>query len=222
MEKSLSNYCFFIQPQINSNTDNIVGYELLLRENILGQWVRPKNFTSISIESQLDMVENTLSLIKYPKRDSLSLSFNINARQAIDPFTIGKIISFYKRISPVSLIIEFTERVPLNLMKKYCAFLHPYGIKLALDDVGTGSNTFENVEHILPYVDRVKFAIQNYRESTSKEKMLHDLNKWVEVVKKYRLGITLEGVESRQDQVLAKKLGISIHQGYLYGKPTLP
>jgi FOG: EAL domain len=33
--------------------------------------------------------------------------------------------------------------------------------------------------------------------------------------------MVIEGVEDYKDQVLAKKYGIDIQQGYLYGKPAL-
>lgn len=32
--------------------------------------------------------------------------------------------------------------------------------------------------------------------------------------------MVLEGVENANDQVLAKKFGINIQQGFLYGKPA--
>jgi len=43
---------------------------------------------------------------------------------------------------------------------------------------------------------------------------------WVQQAKKYSLDMILEGVEDAKDQLVAKKYGIDIQQGYLYGKPA--
>src|SRR5699024_8671543 len=99
--------------------------------------------------------------------------------------------------------------------------LHQYGIKLVLDDVGTGSNTYENVKHLLPFVDEIKFAMQNLRMANRAEEIPASLAFWSNIANQYRLQLVLEGVEDAKDQALAKKFGITLHQGYLYGKPSL-
>ncbi len=120
------------------------------------------------------------------------------------------------------MTIELTEAMPLDKIKEFSLLLHQYDISLVIDDVGTGSNTFDNIKHSLPYVDKIKFAMQNLRMEGHAEKIPDYLSFWVQQAKKYCLDVVLEGVEDCKDQLLAQKFGIDIQQGYLYGKPAMP
>lgn len=167
------------------------------------------------------MVEKTANSLKHAtgKSDRV-ISFNLNREQASDPLTLGKIIALKKRIAPINLTIELTESVPLSKIKEFSLLLHLYDISLVIDDVGTGSNTYDNIRNLLPYVDRIKFAMQNFRMSGKPEKIPECLSFWVKQAKEFCLDMILEGVEDGKDQILAKKYGINIQQGYLYGKPS--
>ncbi|KAE9558953.1 EAL domain-containing protein [Companilactobacillus bobalius] len=218
----MTKYSFFVQPQINKDDDSIFGYEVLLRKEDNGSWHLPEDFTELSIERQTKLLEETVkSLEKNTGKDDRMISFNLNHDQTNDPTTIDEIISLKKRIAPVSLTIELTEAVPLDKVKKLSSLLHQNSISLVIDDVGTGSNTYENVKQALPYVDRIKFAMQNFRMSGHAELIPKYLDFWVKQAEKYCLDMVIEGVEDYKDQILAKKYGIDIQQGYLYGKPAM-
>lgn len=220
-EDRLTKYSFFVQPQVNKSDDSVFGYEVLLRKEDNGTWHLPDDFTELSIAEQTKLVEETAESLKEATGSiDRVISFNLNREQALDPLTLGEIIALKKRITPISLTIELTESMPLNIIKEYSSLLHQYDIALVLDDVGTGSNTFENIKHTLPYVDRIKFAMQNFRMAGKPEKIPECLSFWVHQAQKYCLGMVLEGVEDGNDQVLAQKFGINIQQGYLYGKPA--
>lgn len=214
-------YRFFVQPQIDHDNNSIFGYEVLLRKkNEDGNWSVPSDFTELPINEQTALIEKTSSILQTSTKNKV-LAFNLNNEQANDPLTIGAIITLKKRINPAALTIELTEAPTLTEIKEISTMLHQYDIDLVLDDVGTGSNTYKNVKHLLPYVDQIKFAMQNLRMSGDAEKIPECLSFWVKQAKKYCLNMVLEGVEDKSDQVLAKKFGINIQQGYLYGKPSL-
>ncbi|WP_125761437.1 EAL domain-containing protein [Companilactobacillus hulinensis] len=213
-------YRFFAQPQVNEKDKSIFGYELLLRTDENGAWSLPKDFTEISIDDQAALLESISGKLDTGLHD-INLAFNLNQKQASDPLTLGSIIALKKRINPAALTIELTEAPTLEEMKEISFMLHQYKIDVVLDDVGTGSNTYDNVKYLLPYVDQIKFAMQNLRMAGQAEKIPHCLEFWVKLAQKYRLDMVLEGVEDANDQILAKKFGIDIQQGYLYGKPAL-
>lgn len=110
----IMNYNFFIQAQIDHNTDTVLGYEFLLRKKGPNGWYLPSNFEELSLEEQFYLAEQTLTRICYPPKERMSLSFNLTSNQAQDNLTIEKIIAFQKKIAPVSLTIEFTEYIPLK------------------------------------------------------------------------------------------------------------
>lgn len=194
---------------------------MLLRQEDNGSWHLPQDFTALSIKEQAKLVEKTAMSIKNHLGEHKGLSFNLNREQACAASTLDEIIALKKRIQPISLIIELTEALPVELVKAFSKKLHQYGIPLVIDDVGTGSNTYDNIKESLPYVDKIKFAMQNLRMAGKAEEIPASLTFWVNQAEKYYLGMVLEGVEDNKDQTLAKKFGINIQQGYLYGKPSM-
>lgn len=214
-------YSFFVQPQINQN-NSIFGYEVLLRKETNGNWTLPKNFTELSIAQQVKLVEQTAEILKRKFTDHKTLSFNLNQQQADDPATIKELIHLKKKIAPIGLNIELTEAISLEHLQEISRQLHQNHIPLVIDDVGTGSNTFENIQAALPYVDKIKLAMQNLRSLNQADQIPDYLAFWAAQAKKYCLDTVLEGVEDVKDQLLAQRYHINIQQGYLYGKPAMP
>lgn len=214
-------YRFFVQPQVDQRSRQIVGYEVLLRKHQDHQWVLPQSFSEVSVADQVTLLEQTAAILKIADHQQ-SLAFNLNNTQFHDPLTLGTIITMRKQLDQVALAIELTEAPKLQEVIAFSTVLHQYGIKLILDDVGTGSNTYDNIRHLLPFVDEIKFAMQNYRMAGTAAKIPFELAFWAKIATTYRLALILEGVETSADQQLAQQFGISLHQGYLYGKPVLP
>jgi len=219
-KESTGMYRFFVQPQINQDDHQVFGYEVLLRKQQNDTWVLPKNFTEISVEEQAKLLEQTAASLHTAVTNQV-LAFNLNNQQLRDPLTLGTIIALKKRINPAALTIELTEAPTLEEVKGFSIALHQYGIGLVLDDVGTGSNTYNNIVHLLPFVDQIKFAMQNLRMNGDADKIPASLAFWAKIAHEYRLQLILEGVEDSHDQALAKQFGVTLHQGYLYGKPSL-
>lgn len=213
-------YRFFVQPQINQDDHRVFGYEVLLRKQEDNTWVLPNHFTDISVADQAKLLEETAESLHTAINNQV-LAFNLNNQQLRNPLTLGTIIALKKRITPVALTIELTEAPTLEEMKSFSLAVHQYGIGLVLDDVGTGSNTYQNIHHLLPFVDEIKFAMQNLRMSGEADLIPASLAFWAQIAREYRLRLVLEGVENAEDQALAKQFGITLHQGYLYGKPSL-
>lgn len=214
-------YRFFAQPQVNYKYNSIYGYEVLLRQKSADAWHLPKDFNEITIGKQTELVEDAVAALKTAVQHKV-VAFNLNLEQVRNPLTLGAIIRLKKRINPSSLMVELTEAPTLAEVKEFSLFLHQYQIGLGLDDVGTGSNTFDNIEILLPYVDEIKLAMQNLREEGHAQEIPDYLAFWSHQAKLYQLSMVLEGIENPSDQQLAKVYGINIHQGYLYGKPALP
>jgi len=213
-------YRFFVQPQVDQSKQLVFGYELLLRKETNGQWVVPQSFTELPLTKQIQLLENLAGKLR-TKITNQVLALNLNRQQARDDLMLGTIIYLKKRLNPAALTIELTESPTLAEAQQYSMLFHHHGIKLSLDDVGTGSNTFEQVEHILPFVDQIKFAMQNLRMSGQAARIPSELTFWRQIAQDYHLEFILEGIEDQKDQQMAKQRGIKCHQGYYYGKPHL-
>lgn len=214
-------YDFFVQPQINKTTDTIFGYEVLLRKETDGQWRLPDSFTELSVSQQIQLIIKTAKTIISETGATQHLSFNLNQEQAQAASTIGEMILLQKYIQPLNLIVELTEALPVERTREISEALHEHNIELVIDDVGSDTNTFQNIQASLPYVDRIKFAMQNFRSQHQENKIPEQLSFWIKQAKANHLRIILEGIETVEDQLFASKMGINIQQGYFYGKPAL-
>lgn len=192
-----------------------------MREQQNDTWTLPTNFSEIPLKEQAKLLKQTATALKTSLTNKV-IAFNLDHEQVINPLTLGTIVALKKQINPSALTIEFTDAPTLEEVQQYSILLHQNGMQLVLDDVGTGTNTYENIKDMLPYVDQIKFAMQNLRMSGEANKIPELLAFWSKIARDYRLTMILEGVEDQHDQALAAKFGITIHQGYLYGKPTLP
>ena len=209
-----------MQPQVDIDTHQIYGYEALLRKSKQDGWTVPTSFLELSVADQAKLIEATIAELGSKITDQF-LAFNLNRAQFSEPETLETILKLQKKIIPVRLAIELTETPTLSEMQRYSEILHAHDMKLDLDDVGT-DNTYADIKAFLPYADKIKFAMQNFRMNGTADQIPKQLDFWVQQARKYDLTMILEGVEDENDQKLAAKYGINIHQGYLYSKPVLP
>jgi len=210
-----------VQPQIDVRKHQVYGYETLLRKSEPEGWRVPTNFLALSIAEQAQLIEQAVHELGTNLSHQF-LAFNLNRAQFEQTDTLDTLLKLKSRIEPVRLAIELTEAPTLAQMRHYSEVLHQHDMKLDLDDVGTGSNTYTNIKDFLPYADKIKFAMQNLRMSGVPEKIPAQLDFWVKQAHQYNLTMILEGIEDEQDQALAAKYGVHIHQGYLYSKPVMP
>ncbi|WP_130844966.1 EAL domain-containing protein [Lactiplantibacillus mudanjiangensis] len=212
---------FFVQPQVDVHDRQVYGYETLLRKYGPDGWRVPTNFLELSIAEQATLLEQTAQELG-PKLAHQFLAFNLNQAQFDLPDTLPTILKLKQRLKSVNLAIEFTEAPTLAQMKHYSEVLHAHDMMLDLDDVGTGSNTYANIKAFLPYADKIKFAMQNLRMTGDADKIPEQLAFWTQQAEKNQLTMILEGIEDPQDQALAAKYQVTIHQGYFYSQPVAP
>jgi len=210
-----------VQPQVDVQQHQVYGYETLLRQSEPAGWRVPTNFSALSIAEQGQLIEKTVHELGTNLSHQF-LAFNLDRAQFEHVDTLDTIIKLNDRLKSVHLAIELTEAPTLAQMQHYSTILHRHAIKLDLDDVGTGSNTYANIKAFLPYADKIKFAMQNLRFSGLADQIPEQLAFWVKQARKHHLAMILEGVEDERDQALAAKYGVHIHQGYLYSKPVQP
>jgi predicted signal transduction protein with EAL and GGDEF domain len=73
---------------------------------------------------------------------------------------------------PDELTIEATDVPDTLTMRQITAIYRAGGVRVDIDDVGS-DNSFEVVRGLLPYVDGVKFAMQNLRKENPPKKCVN-------------------------------------------------
>ncbi|MFC6253960.1 EAL domain-containing protein [Secundilactobacillus hailunensis] len=216
-------YRYFIQPQLNKFTNSLVGYETLIRKYDEKHWSLPQNFEAIPIDEQVSLLKKTAHRIGLKVG---SISFNLNRRQFIDSQMATALIGVQREIFPVELIIEVTEEESDKLVAddqvlKSIERYTKYGIQISADDVGSGGNTYENIKFMLPHIDEIKFAMQNFRVEHRECQIVEQLKFWKKIADQYHLRLVVEGTETTEEDQLLDDLNLPFRQGYFYGKPHL-
>ncbi len=215
-------YRYFIQPQFNKFTNSVFGYEMLIRKWQDGRWQLPKDFASIPIEIQTELLKQAAIELSLKVE---SVSFNLNRTQFVNAHINEALIAAQQQIYPIILTVEVTEEpndhVTIDQLRQQIEIYDQHGIEISLDDVATGVNTLDHIKPLLTEVTEIKLAMQNFREEKRDAEIEDQLRIWTQVTDQYQLRLILEGVENDAEDQLADRFDIAIRQGYYYGKPHL-
>lgn len=217
-EKSLSDYCYFSQGifDITKPGQPMYYHELLLRlyDSVQKKWILPDYF-EIPVWMQVTLIKEAMS-----HTDVQNFNLNLTAEQFKDMDVAKTLTQFAESVEgPQRLAIEITNLTDSQTTRRISALYRSANIKILVDDVGS-DNSFELVRDALPYVNGMKFAMQNLRKNASEEELLKRITFWHQIAQENELDFILEGVENEAELKMAQKLGISYVQGYFFGKPT--
>jgi EAL domain-containing protein (putative c-di-GMP-specific phosphodiesterase class I) len=121
---------------------------------------------------------------------------------------------------PQDYVFEVTESEPLNdpKLNKVFDVYRQEGIRLALDDVGAGFSTLDTVNRLQPeYVKMDRKWVSQCDHDDNKKRYIDEL---LDRVSRFHGVVLAEGVERQEEWNYLKKSGVSLFQGYLFGKAT--
>ncbi|HAT54544.1 MAG TPA: diguanylate cyclase [Lactobacillus sp.] len=214
---------FFIQPQLNSATNSIVGYELLLKEHTVDGWQIPTSFDRISPPDWTDLFVATTKQLSLKIH---SVSINLDRRQLMNDAITQSVIDAQERLRPMRVVVELTERqgtIPFSNdeLIPQIKRLTNRGMGFSLDDVDTGHNHYDDIKTLLPHANELKFALQNFKCNLRVPEIRTQLQAWQTIAQTYNQRLILEGIEDAVDDGIANDMGIIFRQGYYYGRPHL-
>jgi EAL domain-containing protein (putative c-di-GMP-specific phosphodiesterase class I) len=123
-------------------------------------------------------------------------------------------------IDPSRITVELTESQLMQEFKKSMEILTRLrlkGVKLSIDDFGTGFSSMEQLRRI-PF-NELKIDKSFVTGSSGNPETRAMLEASVDLAKKLELVVVAEGVESREDLDLVASLGCDIAQGYYLARP---
>lgn len=216
-------YRFFVQPQINTDTKSIFGYELLMKQWTPEGWRLPESFSAIDPQIIADLLVESTRVLSLKVR---YCSVNVSREQLMTTSIAAAIIKSQEQLYPTKLTVELTEDdgpqkyTIAELLPQLKTFLSK-GMQLSLDDVGTGDNYFNEIQDLLPLVSELKFALQNFNKQFKDPNIQKKIHFWHAISQEYGLRMVLEGIEDHEDNQLSKQLGIKLKQGYYFSRPQL-
>ena len=222
------------QPIISLEDHHLRGVEALARwtHPTLGN-IPPSTFIAIAEETNLIirlsdhlLREACLAFARWHTDGAAQqlhfISVNLSGVQFADSELLPKIMAVLHEtgVRPDQLQLEFTESQimknrPVRL--RLLAELRANGIRLAMDDFGTGSSSLSCLQEFPFDVLKVDRAIvANLSRGRDFAAVLHAI---VTLADNLGLQVVAEGIEDAEQLVMLQALGCGFGQGYLLGRP---
>ncbi|ASY61882.1 diguanylate cyclase/phosphodiesterase (GGDEF & EAL domains) with PAS/PAC sensor(s) [Sinorhizobium sojae CCBAU 05684] len=217
------------QPIVDLRTDSVVGFEALARwcDADLG-YVSPAVFVPLAEErgfidplSEMLLRKAAQTALSWPKE--LFLSFNLSSAQLTDPATSGRLLAIINQVGldPRRLELEITETAVMadaDVAQKIVAELRAAGVRVSLDDFGTGQSSLGRLRDFS--FDKVKIDRAFVSRISADRASEHIVRAIVSMCEGLELEVVAEGIEDFSEAVKLKALGCGMGQGYFYGKPA--
>ena len=219
----------FFQPIVDLQTRNTIGLEALARwtDPDLGI-VSPTIFIPIAEErgiigalSQLILRKATEAARSWPQE--LFLSFNLSPSQLVDQNTGLHILSILEKtgFDPRRLEIEITETGLMTdpaSAEKIINELRLCGIKISLDDFGTGQSSLGRLRDMR--FDKIKIDRAFVSSILDDRPSEHIIKAILALCDGLGMEVVAEGIETEAQADKLIKYGCRGGQGYLFGKPV--
>ena len=221
--------CYF-QPQYDCTGQKVVGFETLCRwKSVEFGMVSPLQFIPMAEKSgfikELSrfVIEKTFAFAKSMEGRGLTVSFNASPMELIQANFADYIISRfdYYGLEPKSVAVEITESSLIESFEKVVKklqILGRHGIKIYLDDFGTGFSSLTYLKN-LP-IDLVKIDKSFIDEIVTNDVEKDIVRMIIRLVRRLNLGVIAEGVETEDQLRCVSEAGCSTVQGYYISRPV--
>lgn len=221
------------QPIVDLKTENIVGFEALLRwQHPERGLVPPSEFIPVAEDAGLMVAidwwviteacrQMTHWLKTYPGTSGLTVNVNISAQQFLQPTFCEKVTTIIQEtgMKAQNLKLEITEGVILSNAPNIAEQLNnlkDLGIRLAIDDFGTG---YSSLSYLYAFPLDVLKVDYSFVSRMDQENGLEIVRTIVNLGQNLKMEVVAEGVETEAQQQHLQEMGCEFAQGYLFSRP---
>lgn len=234
LKNALKNKEFFLmyQPQINIKTNEVYGFEALIRwqSKELGL-VPPYKFIGITEETGFivslgEWILKTACKFAHKLNEDLKASYkvsvNISVIQILQKDFCDRFLEILKEteLPPSLLQLEITESTIMespDFITGKLQILRSHGITVAIDDFGTGYSSLGYLRNLpIDLIKIDKLFIDDIIEENSKNIITDSI---ISLCHKIGLPIISEGVETIDQVDYLRENNCDIIQGYYFSKP---
>lgn len=220
------------QPIVALNSGKIVGFEMLARwQRKSGEMVTPLKF--IPLIENLNRVDRlTFALLQQAgaeivpllhENPDLKFTFNVTTDQFLSPrfFVDLQEVLIVGNFPMNCVVLEITERqemADLELARKTVQRYAQKGIRIAIDDAGTGHNGLSSIQTLEAGILKLdKFFIDGIVENEKSRLMVEML---CQLAKEYNMNVVAEGIETAEQAAVTMAMGIHEAQGFYFSRPV--
>jgi EAL domain-containing protein (putative c-di-GMP-specific phosphodiesterase class I)/FixJ family two-component response regulator len=223
------------QPQVDLRTDEVIGFEALVRWQRTPQaLVFPDAF--IPRVEALGLIDRLGWLVQRQGLSELeqfaqaglngpTLSVNVSASSLLDldlPDTLASLADQHG-IDPERIIVEVTESGLFKDLSKVLDVLARLRMKrfpISIDDFGTGYAMMQHLKHIPATEIKIDQSFIRNMQICNSDRIV--VEKTVEIGHELGMTVVAEGVETAEQLQFLREIDCDIVQGYYFSRPLAP
>jgi diguanylate cyclase (GGDEF)-like protein/PAS domain S-box-containing protein len=239
IEQALKHEWFdaFLQPIVNLGTNEIVGYEALMRLRHPVNGIMPP-FDIITVAEETGAINEigkqvfgkafehftALSAISGDKTSYLAVNLSPTQIEPSLPVWLASAVHLFN-IDPSRIVIEITEATMLHDNPSIQTILRKivnFGCRIALDDFGTGYSSLSYLNRFM--VNIVKIDQSFIRSMTGDSEETRERSRMLiegitAMTHKMKCTVVAEGIETDEQRQQLQAIGVDYGQGYLFDRP---
>jgi len=223
----------FYQPQIDMETNEVVGVEALVLWQTPHMTLDAKDFTyalddheigSLVGRAVLDAVIADLAKLRQITHRPFRVSVNASRTEVLRNDFLETFLDKARKgnLKPTDFTIEITEDVIIGVDDKglhdKISYLVSSGVEFSLDDFGTG---YASLIHITSFpINEIKIDKQFIFGIESDRRKRAIVRGILQIAQSVGLNVIAEGVETAEQQEALRAIGCRYAQGYYYSFPV--
>lgn len=222
----------YYQPQVDTNSNCIVGFEALIRWNHPEMGIiSPRRFIPIAENTGLiipigEWVLKTACRQNKVWQDqgmiAVPIAVNLSVKQFMDSNIVDKVskIVYESGLEPRFVELEITESVlmkEVHFISDTLVQLNRLGFRISIDDFGTEYSSMKYLKQ-LP-IDRIKIAMTFVQGITINHKDEAIINAIIALANNLEIDILAEGVETLSQIEFLNNAKCNVIQGFYFYKP---
>ena len=229
-------FCLGYQPMIDLETNNLAGFEALVRwDHPERGMILPSDFIAAAEENGLMiplgrwiLYESCRQLREWQKlyswTSALTISVNLSYKQFMHSDLAEQVTAalISTQLDPRCLRLEITETHVMENSERAVTMMNKLrriGVGISLDDFGTGYSSLSYL-HRLPVnclkIDRS--FVNRMVESQENREIVFTI---IKLAQNLRMSVIAEGIETVEQLEQLKRMGCNYGQGFLISKPML-
>ncbi|WFS61006.1 EAL and GGDEF domain-containing protein [Pseudodesulfovibrio thermohalotolerans] len=219
------------QPILDFRTDTILGWEALARGPEGSAFRSPVMLFQTAEElGRLFALEKLCREAAIRNvgelKDGQKLFLNIHPKTMADPsFSPGQTLDLMDKygLTPDNVVFEITEQHSVqdfDLFYRALAHYRSQGFQIAVDDAGAGYSGLTLIAELQPdYIKLDKSLIDDIHKDPVKRALVETTATFADKIGSRIIG---EGIETRDQAICLKNIGVHCGQGYFLARPAAP
>ncbi|MGM9474237.1 EAL domain-containing protein [Pseudarthrobacter sp. YS3] len=212
------------QPIRSLATGELLGAEALTRfvdEGSAGTefWFKEAAIVGLMGELEFAALEKALETAQDLPPD-IYVALNLSPETCLDPRLAGLLER--SGLPPKRIVLELTERLEVfeyGPLLSALAPLRAQGLRIAVDDAGSGFASMRHVLHVRPDIIKLDRSLIAGIDDDQGQYALGAA--MVEFARQIGATLTAEGIETPEELAAVAGLGMTAGQGYLIGRPSI-